>query len=168
MVSIEQDDGRTMILLQPNRSASWQQTRHFLYLLGGITLLVGVVWSLAGAWVVLPFAGLEVMVLTYVMCRVSYLTYQSQVIVIDKHQVLVEQGVDAPTQRWQFQRPDVHINVIEANNPIDCMVLSLVQSERELIIGGFLNQDDLKLARQALTQSGLPICSDKWWQSSKM
>ena len=166
MVSCEKDGDLTLIILQPNRSASWQQTRKFLFLVGGTTLLVATIWSIAGAWMVLPFAGLEVAVLAYVMYRVSYSTYQLQVIRVEKHQVVVEQGVDGPTQRWRFQRPDVHISVVEPRNPVDCMALSLVQPEQELAIGTFLNQEDLKLARQALQQSGLTVCSDKWWQSS--
>ncbi len=165
MVNAQHSGDRSVIVLTPNCSASWQQNRHFVYLLGGVTLLVAGLWALAGAWLVLPFAGIEVAVLVYVMLCVSRFTSQKQVIIVEKQQVVLEQGVDAPNQRWVLSRPEVHVAVVEARNPVDSLLLNLVQGEQRIAVGEFLNQQDRIQTRKALQRSGLIICSDKWWQS---
>ncbi|MCG8537864.1 MAG: DUF2244 domain-containing protein [Pseudomonadales bacterium] len=164
MVNAQHKSDSSVIILRPNRSASWQQSCYFLYILGGVIGLIAVIWALAGAWLVLPFAGLEVAVLTYVMYRVSYYTAQKQVITVDKHQVVVEQGVDYPTARWVFSRPEVHVSVLEAANPIDSITLRLVEGNQQQALGTFLNQGDLQKTRHALQEAGLVVCSDRWWK----
>lgn len=128
-------------------------------------MAVGLFWAFFGAWMVLPFAGLEVAVLTYVMLRVSRSTYRMQVITVEEDNVQVEEGEYYPVRRWRFKRPDAHIDVVEASSPVDAIELSLVGSEQRLPLGAFLNQDDRLRLREHFKQAGLIVCSDKWWDS---
>lgn len=164
VVTSQQVGGETLITLQPNCSATRRQSLLFLALISGVTFSVALVWAISGAWLVLPFAGLEIAVLTYVMLRVIKSSDRMQVIRITRQAVEVEEGEYYPVQRWHFTRPDAHVSVREAENPVDCIGLTLNDGHQALEVGAFLNQNDRLQTRDALRQSGLMICSERWWK----
>ena len=55
-----------VIRLQPNNSSSAVSRLMFLVIVGGTTLLVAIGWAVVGVWLILPFAGLEILVLVWV------------------------------------------------------------------------------------------------------
>ncbi len=165
MVNCQINPGRTIIILMPNQSANRYQTLLLFCLVAGVTLSVALFWLLQGVWLVLPFAGLEIMVLAYVMARVSRATYQKQVITINQQWITVEEGETHPVRRWQFERMATHIDVREAETPADCIELQLVTVNDRKVLGQFLNQQDLHVVRQALQQAGVVLCSNRWWET---
>lgn len=164
MVTCQQQGAETLITLQPNRSASRRQNLVFLAVVGGVTFSVALFWGLFGAWMVLPFAGLEIAVLTYVTLRVTRFTCQMQVIRVTQTAVDVEEGEDYPVRHWKFVRPDAHVSVRAAVNPVDSIGLMLDDGRLKLELGAFLNQADRLQVRDALKQSGLMVCHDQWWK----
>lgn len=164
MVICQRQGAETLITLQPNRSASRRQTHLFLLLVAGVTFFVAVFWAFWGAWLVLPFAGLEIAVLTYVMLRVCRSTYRMQVIRVSQEAVEVEEGENYPVRRWYFTRPDAYVSIRDAVAPLDSIGLTLGDGSQALEVGIFLNQSDRLQARDALRASGLMICSDQWWK----
>lgn len=165
LVTCQRQGAEILITLEPNRSATRRQTWWFLLLVAGVTFSVALFWALFGAWVVLPFAGLEIAVLSYVMLRVSRATYRMQVIRIRDDVVEVEEGEFYPVRRWRFPRPDTHVNVRDATTPVDPIDLQLHDGRQHLALGTFLNQADRIQARDALQHAGLMICNDRWWRS---
>ena len=165
VVTWQQQGGETLITLEPNRSATRRQTLLFLLLVSGVTLSVALFWAFFGAWLVLPFAGLEIAVLTYVTLRVSRSTYRMQVIRVRVDAVEVEEGEFFPLRRWRFLRPDTHVNVLAAQTPMDSIGLHLEDGCQSLEVGSFLNQGDRLKARDALQASGLMLCNQHWWRS---
>ncbi|MCK5792567.1 MAG: DUF2244 domain-containing protein [Ketobacter sp.] len=165
LVTCEQQGAETLITLQPNRSATVRQSMWFLLLVSGVTLSVAVFWTFYGAWLVLPFAGLEIAALTYVMMRVLRSSYRMQVIRIQQHAVEVEEGEFFPVRRWRFLRPEACVNVRAAQSPVDTIGLQLDDGSQALEVGGFLNQEDRIKARDALRESGLIVCNERWWHS---
>lgn len=153
----------TVITLQPNQSASREQTRLFFCLVAGTTLLVALFWTFNGAWLVLPFAGLEVAVLAYVMNRVFRDSRHMQVITIAQDAVKLEEGNTHPEKVWHFDREDLYLAVQVPDNPVELMRLRFVSEQGEIPLGSFLNQQDLKLTREALQQAGIVHCSNQWW-----
>lgn len=165
MVTCQHLGRETLITLEPNRSATRQQTVLFLLLVSGVTFSVALFWAFFGAWLVLPFAGLEIAVLTYVALRVSRSTYRMQVIRIGQDAVVVEEGEFFPVRRWRFLRPEAHVTVLAAQTPMDAIGLHLDDGSQSLEVGRFLNQGDRLKARDALQASGLMLCNEHWWRS---
>ncbi|RLU02422.1 MAG: DUF2244 domain-containing protein [Ketobacter sp.] len=165
MVTCRRQGLDTLITLEPNRSATRQQTLLFVLLVSGVTLSVALFWAFFGAWLVLPFAGLEIAVLTYVALRVSRSTYRMQVIRVGLDAVEVEEGEFFPVRKWRFLRPNTHVNVLAARTPMDSIGLHLQDGLQSLEVGAFLNQGDRLKARDALQASGLMLCNEHWWRS---
>ncbi|HEY0962489.1 MAG TPA: DUF2244 domain-containing protein [Pseudomonadales bacterium] len=154
----------TVITLLPNRSATWAQTRVFLFIICGMTLAIGVLWAFIGAWLVLPFSGLEAALVAWVLYRVSYGTYQRQVITCSPQQLLVQVGARFPAggwpkRSWRLERERAHVSVTDARHPLDPMQLRLVDGNHSIELGGFLNRDDKAAALRALKGAGLQVRS---------
>lgn len=152
------DSGRVIILL-PNRSASWSETRLFLFLVCATLLAIGVFWAMMGVWAVLPFSGLEAGLLAWLMYRVSQAGYQRQRIEVNESQVLIQFGRYFPRRTWRLQRHQAHLAVIEPRHPLDALGLSIFDSRHNVEVGSFLNRDDKEMALRELKQAGLYVRS---------
>ena len=82
------------IILSPNLSARWQTTKYFLYIVSAFALTIAISFAAIGLWMILPFAGLEILALLIVMYRVSRKCYRKEVIRLSKEAVTVETGHD--------------------------------------------------------------------------
>ncbi|TDF37364.1 DUF2244 domain-containing protein [Alteromonadaceae bacterium M269] len=155
MVIVQTHKGANQLILKPNRSASWVQTKHLLFVLGGVSLTIALAWSFAGAWVILPFAGLEVGLLAFLMHRVCFATYQQQVIHINDEDIYVQLGVYKPARGWRLNKINVKVIVVEPDHPDDPLGLMLQDQKQCVEIGTFLNIDDKKQLLDELKQFGL-------------
>lgn len=166
MVTQSRHDKQTTIVLRPNRSASWLQTKWFLAFIGFIVLSIAIGWSIVGAWVILPFAGFEVALLSFIMYRVSQNTYQQHVIVVSDDQVEIQAGYKSPTRSWKLEKDAAHLRVKEGNHPYDPHMLYVSDDKRTINVGHFLNREDTIEARDMLRTAGLMVCHDKWWKGN--
>ena len=71
-------------------------------ILAGFSLVVAVVFSALGAWLILPFAGLEAMALYCAFCWVKRHAQDSELLVIRGNTVLLEVREAAQTRRYEF------------------------------------------------------------------
>lgn len=130
------------IVLQPNCSASWPQARRLIVALGGFTLAVATAWSLTGLWLVIPFAGLEVALLAYLVYRVSQAVHQRQVLTANHRYIVLEQGQQYPKQRWQFARSQSYFLAIRPAHEFDGHRIFLCHGHSRIELGHFLNKSD--------------------------
>ncbi|MFT5314064.1 MAG: putative membrane protein [Paraglaciecola sp.] len=153
----------SIITLSPNRSANWLQTKILIVSIGLFVLLIALAWSVAGVWMILPFAGFEVSLLAFLLYRVSYSSYQKQLITIDSQHVRFEAGVYFPKQSRSFTRDAAKLAIIEPQGPYGLTKISLGDKNSIVELGCFLNQDDRKIALRYLKEAGLRVHSNKWW-----
>ena len=101
--ALSHSDGH-VITLRPNGSLRWRAAK---WACAGLALLVGGVaaWFAAqGAWLVLPFAGAELLVVgagLYLSCRASRF---AEVIHVGPETLVVQHGHGRPEQEHAFQR----------------------------------------------------------------
>ena len=146
MVIDELQHGLGRILLIPNQSATWQTNKWLIAALGTFTLFVATVWTLIGAWMVLPFAGLEVGLLAFFLHKVSRSTYRREVLHVEAEQLRIESGIEFPSRRWQFSRDRSHIRVVSPPHELSGHNIFLCGAEARIELGAFLNPEDkLKL-----------------------
>ena len=105
MISAQLDLARHdgCIVLSPNLSARWQSTKIFLFIVSFFALSIGIAFSFVGLWMILPFAGIEIILLLIVMYRVARQCYRKQVIRISSEKIRVEQGVAQPHSVWESE-----------------------------------------------------------------
>ncbi|MFQ3199093.1 MAG: putative membrane protein [Paraglaciecola sp.] len=167
MVKIQQLPHKTVLTLSPNRSANWHQNKILILVIATVVMIIALAWSYMGVWLVLPFAGCEIALLSYLMYRVSYNSYQKQVITITPHTLMLQTGIYYPRQQWIFKRPDIHITIVETqpDNEFATTRLNLHGQQWIIELGTFLNQQDRKMALGYLQQQGLRVFSNRWWRT---
>lgn len=164
MVRFDQLPDKKIITLSPNRSANWLQTKILLGFMGCFVLIIALGWLAVGVWLILPFAGLEMGLLAFLMYRGSYATYQKQIITIEQHLLIFEAGVYYPMRVVTFSRYEVEVRIIEPKLPLDNTVMSLRDDKIKVEFGQFLNQQDRQQTLEHLETSGIFVHSDRWWQ----
>ena len=144
MVKVRHLPKATQITLLPNRSLSWRQTLLVMVVFGGFCLSIALIWAFVGAWLILPFAGLEVGLLVFVMYLVSRSTYQKQILIINQEHISFQSAKSRDNQPALFQRHSVGLLTYQVYHPEDVKELYLVQGTLKRRIGEFLNLDDQK------------------------
>lgn len=166
MIQVYEDCETTVVTLSPNLSAGWRQSRTLLLMLAVPVGGVGVGWFLAGAVLILPFAGLELGALALALRHVCRQARRKEVIRIESTRVVVEHGRDEPECRRTLERPEVYLHVNHPERPLDLMELVLIHQGQNLPVGKFLNNNQREETRVALRQAGLAETSNRWWLRS--
>jgi uncharacterized membrane protein len=153
------------IVAQPNQSASWQVNKVLILALGLPFALIATAFSLAGAWLLLPFAGLEITGIgaaLYVVCK---RLQNKHVLIFDHQQLKVEKGCGKPEHSWMFDVSTLAVAVERQAHPWDALKISLYGHSpngqcQQVSVGDFLNKQDSQKLLNALRKQGLPVRSD--------
>jgi len=95
---IESDDGRRVeLVLLPNRSLNWKAAQAAFLVICAFTVAITAYFVSRGAWLVLPFAGLELLAVGagLYLCLLS--THSREVIRIDEREIVIQRGRHRPT-----------------------------------------------------------------------
>ena len=157
MVTIEYHEQRAQIILRPNCSANWQTNRLIIAAVIAINLLFGSGFLALGAWMVLPFMGLEVLVLWHVLRKVFSQLQLQQIVQLDSQSLLIESGHCTAEQRWQWPRQTCSVLVTVLPHPWDPLQISLSHQGEQVRLGRFLNKDDCRRLLNELKELGLPV-----------
>lgn len=147
--------GRVRLVLEPNQSLSWTGNLYVSLSLLIISLIISVVFALFGAWVVLPFALLEVILLVSIFYYINQHLRCQEVVSIDDQHVLIEKGSQRPEQIWDFCRGKVSVVVQQQNEPVDHDMVIISGDQGIVTVGEFLNNQDAKQLIKSLKRSGL-------------
>jgi uncharacterized membrane protein len=153
---------KSIIRLEPNRSASWHQTKLVIMCLSGFMLLLGVGWLIAGVWLILPFVFLDIFVFSYFFYRVCQATYRREYIIISADKVVCRSGIRRLGRSVNFRRP-CYLVVHKRPSSSHLYAFSLSDDINFLPIGRFLNEDDLHQLRTLLRDHGLIEINQQWW-----
>ena len=80
------------ILVQPNQSMNWRETKWFLLATAVILGGIAAAFAFQGFWMILPFAGIELAALAYCSLRVIKASRRCQLITFTQDEVIVEIG----------------------------------------------------------------------------
>ena len=141
MVQVNKSQNQLCLILEPNRSATWKQTYRFVFIVAIFVLVIAIGWSIAGAWMILPFAGIEIALLAYFMHRVTKSTYQQQQIKIDENDISILSN--RVNQKVTLPRNTVSLIVVSSENVFDtCQLIFQGVDTKNIEFGEFLNQED--------------------------
>lgn len=129
--------------MAPDRSLDWQQNKQFIWGLGGLCAAIALGFTfILGAWVVLPFAGIEIAALTSALYYVSWKLSYRHVLTFDDECVTIEKGVYRPRGAWTWPKRETHLEVEPAQHDWEASRLSLHRDQESLNIGDFLSRED--------------------------
>ena len=99
------------------------------------------------------------------MYRVSYSTYQKQIITIHLDTVIFQAGVYYPKRFHSFNRDKLSVKTIEAQSEFEQTHITLDDGHQAIVIGQFLNQPDRVATLDHLKKAKLHIHIEKWWET---
>lgn len=157
------NSNKTEITLTPNRSLSTKQSQWVVFGVCTFVFIVALFWSSRGAFLVLPFAGLDIFLFAYIMLKINQEGLRKQLITIDSDKVLIQSGKVEIEKSLTFSRSDVFVVVSEAQEkkPIS---LRLSDSKSYFELGSFLSNSDKIELRQELKEAGLREINEQWWK----
>ena len=116
--------------------------------------MIAVGFALAGAWLILPFAGLEMIALGWALYYISCHSSDYECIEICGGSITVETRDHKKVHKIEFQRYWVQVLVIPASSQGRCRVW-VHASGKEVEVGRFVTDDErLAIARQLKMQTG--------------
>jgi uncharacterized membrane protein len=136
------------ITARPNCSLSGTETAVVVAFIGLISLSVAIGFSLAGAWLVFPFAGLELLVVAYAFYYINCHAGDYESITIDGDHLAVEKRSYKKTSRVMFHRYWARVDLIET--PGGGQRLRLRSHGKEVEFGRYLNNEQCAVLVQQL------------------
>lgn len=152
MVASEQDaeTGEKTIVLRPNGSLTRRQGLALLAFCALLMGTIGGVFAALGAWLVLPFSGMEWLLLAYCLHLSWKKSAQREVITIGEALVSVETGQEGAGQTYKFQRAWVRLDWAEPQVRGWPSRLSLRLHGKEVEIGRFLVESERRALAKEL------------------
>ena len=142
------------IITRPNCSLSETGRLLFFCVMLLLSLIIAVGFALVGAWLVFPFAGLEVLALGWALYYISCHTNDYECIVISGDSMTVEVRNHKIVHRAEFQRYWVQTVVLPVSGLGKCRVWVRAHGQ-EMELGRFVDDEGrMALARQIREQTG--------------
>lgn len=115
--------------------------------MAGISLLIAVVFAALGAWLILPFAGLEALALFATYCWIRRHAHDSELLVIRGNAVALAVRDEAHTRHYEFNR--AWARVVVAQRGWETRI-ALRSHGREVEVGRYLDGDGRRKLAQEL------------------
>lgn len=145
MIEVQEEKScTTRLIVTANQSMSWKANLYLAASLGFISMGVAIAMATFGLWMVIPFAGLEVIFI--VVCL--YLTLKR----LSRQEVITVNN-DAITLEWGYNRPDVVVNLPRRwsrlsyqckDSVFEVGELSLLAHGKRYPLGKCLNREEKK------------------------
>lgn len=164
MVKLEKRSTQSILTLSPNRSLTWAEAKWIMAIMVAVVMIIAIAWTFVGAWIVLPFAGVEVGLFVLLMYKVTRSTYLKQIVTFDDEQIRVEMGINRRLSSQTIPRLGTDIFYSETDRNWTTPKITLHNGSKRLQIGEFLNSEDMALLRESLEELGFPICREHWWK----
>ena len=145
------------IILSPDRSLSWEGNKRVIWSLGAVCGGIALAFTIiAGTWVMLPFAGIDILAFASALYYVSWKLSYRHIISLDKDTIIIEKGVYRPRGKWVWKKQDTRLICSPPKHDWEAQSLKLVNqsyriesdsesesSETDRVgIGEFLSQAD--------------------------
>lgn len=111
-------------------------------------MVVGLGFALAGAWMVLPFAGLEIAAIAYAFYYITLRSGDFESILIEGDRVVVEKHGYKKSVEVVFQRYWAQVNMREQLNGSNALFIGSHGKEVEFGRGFMTDEQRVELARE--------------------
>ena len=148
---------RQQIILSPNKSMTWETNKKILMAMFAVAMIIGISFASIGAWMILPFAGIEVTIVGVGMYYVCWKLNFKQTITLEAESFTVQKGVYFPKQEWQWQASQTYLLKQPSRYRMSPPTLYLKHLNQRIEIGEFLNRTDKKELQEWLRDMGISV-----------
>lgn len=121
---------------------SWNGTIVFYLILAVVSFTVAGGMAALGYWLVLPFAGLEMIGLAAALYVVARYCWQREVISVDNDEIRIERGHQRPTECLELPRPWCRADLERPTHPWRASRLIIRSGRSTVEVGRFLNEEE--------------------------
>ncbi len=157
---IHQSGTITRIIAKPNRSASWRANKLVILAIGALSAIIAGGFWVVGAWVILPFAGLEIAALAAALYYVNWQLEYRHVLSFSGDNITIEKGFYRPRQSWRWSRAECYLVIQRPAKADDPALISVCRKGEAISFGEFLNQEGSAELIALLRQTGLAVHAD--------
>jgi uncharacterized membrane protein len=143
-------------VVTPNYSMTWRENKIFIASLALVSFSIAGGFAMQGLWLILPFAGLEMMMLTGILYWSSLRATRCEVISINAENIIVEVGRNKTRHLHSFQRAWTRVEVRPPARPHWQSRLVMRSKGKELEIGACLNDEERKSLAASINKALLP------------
>jgi len=144
-----QDQPDCILIIRPNQSLTWRGTLIFYLAVSVTALVIAVMFAVKGAWLILPFAGLEILALGACLYICARKNTECEVIHIGEDVVKVERGRRRPEHSVEFQRAWTRVNLTQNRLAWYPSRLTLSSKGQEIEIGSkLLEEERIELTKE--------------------
>ena len=141
MVSVEEkSNSNYLITLSPNSSLTGIYRIIFLASISFICISIAVAFYFFGAYLILPFAGIEIAILLIAFYLSFKWSSRKELIYISQEIVKIEKGINKAEYLWEEFRTFTSFQIEKDANK--SLRLSFRSKGDDVIVGDFLNEDD--------------------------
>ncbi|NCF26197.1 MAG: DUF2244 domain-containing protein [Gammaproteobacteria bacterium] len=146
MVSSTVDTKRNWrIVIRPNRSLTRRQLQLAFFGIAVVCLGIAGAFAVIGLWPILPFAGVEVIVVGIGFYLSARGGQEMEVVSVGGDKVAVEKGRRQVSRRWEMQRAWTQIRLLPPKIRWYPSRLVLGSHGKALELGGFLSEQERQL-----------------------
>jgi len=141
LVSVEEkSNSNYLITLSPNSSLTGIYRIIFLASISFICVGIATVFYFFGAYLILPFAGIEIAILLIAFYLSFKWSSRKELIYISQEVVKIEKGIHKAEYLWEEFRTFTSFQIAKDANK--SLRLSFRSKGDDVIVGDFLNEDD--------------------------
>ena len=141
MVSVEEkSNSNYLITLSPNSSLTGVYRIIFLASISFICVGIATIFYFFGAYLILPFAGIEIAILLIAFYLSFKWSSRKELIYISQEIVKIEKGINKAEYLWEEFRTFTSFQIEKDANK--SLRLSFRSKGDDVIVGDFLNEDD--------------------------
>ena len=144
MIQIESNKKESLfrITLTPNKSLSWKSNIFFILAISVTCGVIGIAFYIAGAFLILPFAGLEIILVGTCVYLVVQRSYKQEIITLTPEKLKIEKGISKPNQFWEYFRIWAFVVVEKPKHPWYPAHIVITSKGERVPIGDFLTEKE--------------------------
>ena len=144
MIDVEEDGPATRLVVQGNRSMSWRANLVLAGSLGIVVFGIAIAAATQGLWLIIPFAGAEVLLVTACLWLTLRRLARKEVITVGAEAITLEWGYNSPDVSVRLPRRWSRLRYRATDSPFDCGDLSVAAHGKAYALGRVLNRDEKK------------------------
>jgi len=145
MIDVQHTPSDTIrLIIQGNRSMSWRANLWLAASLGVICMGIALAMASVGLWMVIPFAGVEVLFIVACLYWTLRRLTRKEIITVDEQVVQLEWGYKKPEKSANLPRQWCQLRYHCPDNPFEVGELSVTAHGRRYRLGEALGREEKK------------------------